>query len=206
MLNDGAIGRPCQGRRRIAHPGPPRNSWFYRKEIAQFGASVDMGGVRGLRAHRADGTGRSTSALITTFEDGVTIDDAATWLLQFESGATGTAETSWTEQARVEGTMIYGTEGVLLLNPPVVGAKGRPDELMLYRRTGGKSFSSRGEWVTIQVPPDPSAAPHRHFVQSILEDRVPRGTPRHARHVTEILLKGHESQRTGQRLELTTRF
>ena len=39
LIQDGAIGRPCQARRRIAHPGPGRNSWFYDPDIAQFGAS-----------------------------------------------------------------------------------------------------------------------------------------------------------------------
>jgi predicted dehydrogenase len=207
LLKDGAIGRPCQARRRVGHPGPARDSWFYRPEVAGFGASFDMGvyAVSGLTALM--GPARSVSALMGTFEDGVTIDDAATWLLQFEGGAIGTAETSWTEQIRVEGTMVYGTEGVLLLNTPAVGpGAGPPEELLLYRRTGGSSFQSQGEWRSILLPPEPTAAPHRHFVHAILEDRPPLGTPRHARHVTEILLKGHESQHTGQRLGLSTTF
>src|SRR5437660_8499238 len=29
LINEGAIGQPCQGRRRIAHSGPNRASWFY---------------------------------------------------------------------------------------------------------------------------------------------------------------------------------
>src|SRR5947208_7764354 len=34
LLEEGAIGRPCQARRRVAHPGPDRDSWFYDPEIA----------------------------------------------------------------------------------------------------------------------------------------------------------------------------
>jgi UDP-N-acetyl-2-amino-2-deoxyglucuronate dehydrogenase len=201
LLKDGAIGRPCQSRRRIAHPGPGRDSWFYNPEIAGFGASFDMGvyAVSGLTALM--GPAVSVSALVGTFEEGVRIDDNATWQLRFASGAFGTAETAWTELAHLEGTLVYGTEGVLALNVPP-----HRSELRLFRRTGGVSFQSRGEWLTIEVPADPTAAPHRHFVQAILEDRPPLGTPQHARHVTEILLAGHESNRTGQRITLRTSF
>jgi predicted dehydrogenase len=201
LLQDGAIGRPCQSRRRIAHPGPGRDSWFYDPAIAGFGASFDMGvyAVSGLTAPM--GPAVSVSALVDTFEEGVRIDDNATWQLRFASGAFGTAETAWTELAHVEGTVIYGTEGVLALHLPP-----HRNELRLYRRTSGVSFQSRGEWLTVETPPDPTAAPHRHFVQAILEDRRPLGTPQHARHVTEILLAGHESNRTGQRITLRTSF
>jgi UDP-N-acetylglucosamine 3-dehydrogenase len=201
LLKDGAIGRPCQARRRVAHPGPGRDSWFYDPAIARFGASFDMGvyAVSGLTALM--GPAVTVSALVDTFEPGVRIDDNATWQLRFASGALGTAETAWTELAHVEGTVIYGLEGVIALGIP--GAEG---PLRLYRRTSGVSFASKGEWQTISLPPDPVAAPHRELVESILEDRQPRGTPQHARHVTEILLAGHESNQTGRRVELRTTF
>jgi predicted dehydrogenase len=201
LLRGGAIGRPCQSRRRIAHPGPPRDSWFYNPEIAGFGASFDMGvyAISGLTALM--GAAASVSALLGTFEEGVRIDDNAVWLLQFASGAFGTAETSWTEQARVEGTVIYGTDGVIHLHAP-----GHESKLRLYRRSSGVSFRSRGEWFEIELPPEPTAAPHRHFVEAILTDQTPLGTPEHARHVTEILLAGPESQQSGRRIELKTSF
>lgn len=207
LIADGAIGRPCQARRRVGHAGPARGSWFYNPEIARYGASFDMGvyALSGLTALM--GPARTVSALIGAFEEGVVIDDNAIWQIQFASGAFGTAETAWTDSTRVEGTVVYGTEGILILNPPSLGAcRCGPGELLLFRRTGGVSFETQGEWQVIPTPPDPDAAPHRHFVQAILEDRQPLGSPQHARHVTEILLKSHEAYLTGQRQTLTTTF
>jgi predicted dehydrogenase len=201
LLKDGAIGPPCQARRRVAHPGPGRDSWFYNPEIARYGASFDMGvyAVSGLTALM--GPAVSVSALVGTFEPGVRIDDNATWQLRFVSGTLGTAETAWTELAHVEGTVIYGLDGVIALNVP-----GASNPLRVYRRTSGVSFASKGEWKAIPLEPDPPAAAHRELVECILEDRPPRGTPSHARHVTEILLAGHESDRMGRRIELRTTF
>jgi predicted dehydrogenase len=199
LIDDGAIGRPCQARRRIAHSGPARDSWFYNPDIAKFGASFDMGvyavsGITGLL-----GPAVSVSGLVGTFEEGVRIDDNATWQLKFENGAFGTAETSWTQLVSVEPTIVYGTDGVLLLDSFM-------DPLRVFKRTSGVSFSSRGRWYVPMLPEDPPAAPHRHFIDCILKDERPLGTPEHARHVVEIMLAAHESNRTGKRVELRTRF
>jgi predicted dehydrogenase len=200
LIADGRIGQPTQARIRIAHPGPDRNSWFYNPEIAMFGASVDMGVYAVSAITTLMGSATSASALVGTFEEGVRIDDAATWLLQFEGGGFGTAETSWTSFANTEGITVWGTDGVIALN--------QPDQppLRAYRRTSGISFGYSGEWMIPDLPRDPSAAPHRHFVECIREGETPLGTPRHARHVAEILLAGHESSKTGQRIALRTRL
>jgi predicted dehydrogenase len=200
LLAEGAIGRPVQARMRVAHPGPGRDSWFYNPDIAKFGASMDMGvyavsGITNLMGPAAD-----VSGLVGTFEEGVRIDDAATWLIRFESGAFGTAETSWTSLASTEGSTIWGTEGAIALNAPD-GAR-----LKVYRRTGGVSFGSKGEWTVPEVEPDPSAYAHRHFVECIREGKRPYGTPRHARHVVEVMLAAHASSRTGRRVEIGTSF
>jgi predicted dehydrogenase len=201
LLEDGAIGRPCQARRRVAHGGADRASWFYDPAIARYGASFDMGvyAVSGLTALM--GPVVTVSGLVGTFEPGVRIDDNATWQLRFASGALGTAETAWTQVTSVEGTVIYGLEGVIEL-----GAPGARYPLQLYRRASGVSFASKGEWNAVPLQPDPPAAAHRELVDCILEDRTPRGTPQHARHVAEILLAAHQSDRTGRRVELRTRF
>jgi predicted dehydrogenase len=199
-LEAGEIGRPTQARVRIAHPGPDRSSWFYDPAIARYGASFDMGvyAVSGITALM--GPAESVSGLVGTFEEGVRTDDAATWLIRFRSGAFGTAETSWTSLAATEGITVRGTEGALVLNQP------DHPRLRVYRRTGGASFGSRGEWIVPDLPEDPVAAPHRHFVECIRKNARPLGTPRHARHVTEILLAAHESSKTGRRIEIRTSF
>src|SRR5712692_6061714 len=75
LIQAGAIGRLTQARRRVAHPGPARDSWFYDPDIAKYGASFDMGvyAVSGITALM--GSAVSVSALVGTFEPGVRIDD-----------------------------------------------------------------------------------------------------------------------------------
>jgi D-xylose 1-dehydrogenase (NADP+, D-xylono-1,5-lactone-forming) len=199
LIDDDAIGKICSARMRIAHQGPARDSWFYKPEIAEFGASMDMGvyAVSGITSLL--GSAVSCSGLVSTFEEGVRIDDNAVWLLKFESGALGTAETAWTQVTGVESTVIYGLEGIITLGGP------GNEPLRVYRRTEGISWASRGEWSAPRLQKDPTALPHRHFVECVREGRQPLGTPSHARHVVEIMLAAHESNRTGQRVELRTR-
>src|SRR5262249_31004588 len=71
LLAAGAIGKICQVRRRIAHSGPPRDSWFYDPGIAQHGALFDMGvyAVSGITA--LAGPAGTATGLVRTLEDGV---------------------------------------------------------------------------------------------------------------------------------------
>jgi len=196
LLREGAIGRLCQVRRRIAHGGPPRDSWFYDPAVARYGALFDMGvyavsGITGLA-----GAAVSVSGLVRTLEAGVRIDDNAILQLEFASGAIGNAETSWTQQATRESTVLYGDEGTMVL--------GIHDErLELFGRQG--VLGEKG-WFTPSLPPTPRDAAHRHFVNCLLEDRAPLGAPEHARHVMEIMLAAEESSRTGTRARLATTF
>lgn len=196
LLDEGVLGRICSARFRVAHQGPDRESWFYDPEVAEFGASMDMGVYAVSLMTALLGPAVSCSALVGTFEEGVRIDDNAIWLLQLRRGAFGVAETAWTQVTGVEGSTIYGTEGVMCLGYP--GQK----PLRVFRRTEGISWSTRGEWEEPELTPDPPGLPHRHFIESIRAGRQPLGTPEHARHVTEILLAAHESSRTGRRVEL----
>jgi predicted dehydrogenase len=197
LLRAGAIGRLCQVRRRVAHGGPPRDSWFYNPEIARFGALFDMGvyavsGITGLA-----GAAVSVIGLVRTLEPGVRIDDNALLQLEFASGAIGNAETSWTQQAARENTVLYGDEGTIVL----------PSEDRGLELFSGRSAGPAGKgWFTPQMPRTPRDAAHRHFVRCLLEDRPPLGTPEHARHVVEIMLAAHASSDSGTRAQLATRF
>lgn len=193
LIKDGAIGKICQARRRVAHGGPGRQSWFYDPKIAVGGALFDMGvyavsGITGLL-----GNAISAIGLIKSLEEGVKIDDNATIQLEFENGAIGSAETSWTQQASREGTVIYGTEGTIYLD-----SWDTPISVYLTKPARG--------WFTPQLPSAPPNAAHRHFVDCILKDQPPKGTPEHGRHVVEIMLAGYESEKSGQRVKIKTRF
>jgi predicted dehydrogenase len=193
LIDDGAIGKVCQARRRVAHGGPSRQSWFYNPDIAERGAGMDMGvyavsGLTGL-------VGPATRAfgLVKTMEDGVRIDDNAVILLDLASGGIGVTETAWTQRATRDGTSIHGEEGTIHLN---VG--GEEIEVFLTKPARG--------WFKPNVPQSPTAQPHRHFVECILQDETPKGTPEHARHVVEIMLAAYETEKTGQAVRLKTTF
>lgn len=197
LVQAGAIGKICQIRRRIAHGGPPRDSWFYDPEVAQFGALFDMGvyamsGITGLA-----GPAVSAIGLVRTMEEGVRIDDNAIAQLEFASGAIGTAETAWTQRATRENTVIYGDTGTLVL-------PGEGDALQIY--AAGLEAAGQPGWASLDLPSTPREAAHRHFVRCIQEDRPPLGTPEHARHVVEIMLAAYGTSGSGVRERLGTRF
>jgi predicted dehydrogenase len=113
--------------------------------------------------------------------------------LEFESGAIGVAETSWTQIATKESTVIYGTEGTLTL-----GDGGGLQVFLKTRASDG--------WWTPDCPETPAHAAHRHWIECILEDKQPKGTPEHGRHVVEIMLAAAESEKTGRRVSIHSRF
>jgi predicted dehydrogenase len=193
LIADGVLGKVCMGRSRMAHSGPNRASWFYDPARAEYGVSVDLGVYAVSMLTGLLGSAVSASGLVRGLEDGVQIDDNACILMEFASGAIGTAETSWTEAASQESTAVYGTEGTLYLD-----LAGTPLSVFLKKPVRG--------WVRPDVPPIPANATHQHFIDCILKNEQPKGTPEHARHVVEILLAAHTSSHTGQRVPLATRF
>lgn len=194
LIKNGDLGQICQGRCRVAHGGPGRQSWFYNPDIAKVGASFDMGVYSVSAITGLLGPAISAVGLVKSLEPGVRIDDNAIVQLEFASGAIGAAETSWTQQAAQEGTALYGTKGTIYL--------GWAGHSILVHLNDQRDKG----WYTPELPPGMPNAPHRHFVQCILEDLPPKGTPEHGRHVVEILLAEHESEKTGKRVQLKTTF
>lgn len=193
LIADGVLGKPCMGRSRTAHSGPVRGSWFYDPARAEYGVSVDLGVYAVSMLTGLLGPATSVSGLVQALEDGVQIDDNACLLMEFANGAMGTVETSWTEAGSQEGTVVYGMDGTLYLD-----LAGTPLSVFLKKPVRG--------WMRPDVPPMPPNATHQHFIDCILKNEQPKGTPEHARHVVEILLAAHESSRTGQRVGIRTTF
>ncbi|MBI2193465.1 MAG: Gfo/Idh/MocA family oxidoreductase [Planctomycetes bacterium] len=193
LIGDGTIGQVCQARRRVAHGGPGRQSWFYNPEIAERGAGMDMGvyAVSGLTG--LVGPARRAFGLAKTLEKGVRIDDNVVILLELAGGGLGVTETSWTQRGTRDGTSIHGSEGTLHLEPGDAEI-----HVFLTRPAPG--------WFRPTVPAAPSAAPHRHFVDCILRDQTPKGTPEHARHAVEIMCAAYETEKTGKAVKLKTTF
>ncbi len=133
------IGEIVSFRVTFGHSGPEtwtvdpgKDSWFFNKEKAKFGAMGDLG------IHKTDLiqflTGqriKSVLAKVKTIDKSdaqgnlIAVDDNAFCMYTLESGATGTMHASWTFYGQEDNsTILYGTEGIMrIYDDPLYGLK-----------------------------------------------------------------------------------
>ncbi len=147
LIEQGTIGKIICFETHFGHPGPEgwtgqRNSWFFDKKIAAFGAMADLGVHKTDLLHFLLGEPIvSVSAEITTldktFPDGspITVDDNAFCMYRTKTGITGTMHVSWTFYGEENNsTILYGTEGV-------IRCYDHPEySLIVERKDGGKVY------------------------------------------------------------------
>ena len=141
---------------------------------------------------------RRVTGRVTTFDKPTQLEDGATLLLEFESGAMATAETSWCDPARTRELSVHGTAGKLT----APGADG--EALSLWTPT---SYTDEGAPVscTAQMCALISTNAHTHFVDCVRQGRQPPLSHAWAaRHVCEVLLAGLTSSRQGRVVDLST--
>ena len=126
ILDSGEVGQLVTFETHFCHPGPEgwtgkKDSWFFDKRLASFGAMADLG------VHKTDLliwlTGQKvvrTYAVLATldkkFPDGrpITVDDNAFCTYTLEGGAVGTLAVGWTNYGQENNsTKLYCTEGVI---------------------------------------------------------------------------------------------
>ena len=126
LIDSNELGKIITFQMKFAHPGPEgwtgtKDSWFFDKSKATFGAMADLG------VHKTDLlyylTGQKvveTTSVVATLDkklpDGtpISVDDNAFSIYKLESGAVGTLHVSWTNYgAEDNSTKIYCTEGVI---------------------------------------------------------------------------------------------
>lgn len=124
LLQGGEIGELVSFRLVFGHPGPEawtgsKNSWFFNKKIARFGAMADLGVHKTDLLHYLTGQKVvSTSAVLTTadkkYPDGtpIDVDDNAYCIYTLANGVVGTMHVSWTFYGEEDNsTILYGTKG-----------------------------------------------------------------------------------------------
>jgi predicted dehydrogenase len=212
-IDEGAIGRVGSARCRTSHGGPdvyykeiaaifgeapPDDLWFFDARQASVGALFDMGVYAVANLVALMGTARSVIAATTTFDKPTTLEDTAALVIRFESGAVGVAETSWCDPARTWELSVHGTAGKLV-------AHDRADQCLHYLPLAFNSDRAPVEKRPLHVGTGAGNV-HEHFVDCVRHGRrPPLSHVRAARHVTEILLAGLESGRTGRAVEIRTR-
>ncbi|MCE5343087.1 MAG: Gfo/Idh/MocA family oxidoreductase [Eubacteriales bacterium] len=122
----GEIGQVISFHTTFGHPGPEgwtgqKNSWFFDKNRAAFGALADLGIHKTDLLHYLLGESiisvKSTfRTLDKKFPDGtpISVDDNAFCIYRTQSGATGQMHVSWTFYGQEDNsTILYGTKGIL---------------------------------------------------------------------------------------------
>ena len=175
--------------------------WFFDSKRASVGALFDMGVYACSQVVVCGGSVKRVFGRTATVDKPTELEDTATLLLEFESGALGTVETGWCDPARTNFLHVHGTRGKLT-SP---GHERNP----LTRW-------EPGSYTREDIPPVPSPVDvsgsgkgdaHEHWLACIANGtQPPLSNARTARHVTEILLAGLESAKTGQPIEITSRL
>ncbi len=215
QLGDGTIGQVSGATGRSSHGGPEvyyaevrdafdeqsDDLWFFDASRASVGALFDMGVYATSQLIATVGPVARVFGRTATLAKPTTLEDTATLLLEFENGALGTMETSWCDPARTNFLHIHGTRGKLT-HP---GHAGNP-----------LTHWTPGSYTREDIPPVPRVVDvtpfevgnaHRHFIDCIMAGGQPVLSNAHtARHVTEVLLAGLESARSGRPVEIRSRL
>lgn len=215
LIAEGALGLVASAHARFSHGGPEvyyatiqqlleeepeEDLWFFDADRADVGALFDMGVYAVAHLVTLCGEVRAVTGRVSTVAKPTRLEDTAALILDFESGALGTAETGWCDGARTYGFSVHGTQGQVV-NPPLTDAliHLRPSSLvdedapLLESRVDTSRFANLNS--------------HQHWVDCIRTGiQPPIANARMAHHVTEILLCGLESSRENRTVTVRSRL
>jgi predicted dehydrogenase len=212
-VGDGVIGKVSGGRARTAHGGPevyyrdvarilgeppPEGElWFFDAKRAGVGALFDMGVYAVAHTVALLGSVKSVMAVTATLDKPTELEDTASLVMRMESGAVATAETSWCDPARTWEFSVHGTRGKFR------AADGEPPT----HHVPTALDSDDSPIAVSEVRPTVKVGnSHAHWLDCIEKGTQPPVSHAYAaRHVTEVLLAGLESGRTGRAVPIRTR-
>ncbi len=212
ILDGGQMGEVLAFETHFSHPGPEgwtgsRDSWFFDKKIAHFGAMADLG------VHKTDLlyylTGKkivSTYASMTTMDkrnpDGtwISVEDNAAAVYTLENGAVGTMAVSWTNYGQEDNsTKLYCQEGVIrMYDDPryslIVEKKdGSIIPYELDQLTSNKDQTGGRRTTTGVIDA---------FVDAIVNDHEPVCSGKSALHAMKVIFANERSCESGRREEV----
>jgi predicted dehydrogenase len=215
MVAEGRLGTVSAARARHSHGGPEvyyagiqqtfaeqaeDSLWFFDAARADVGALFDMGVYAIANLVTIAGSVRAVTARCTTVAKPTALEDTAALLLDFESGALGTAECGWCDAARTSEFSIHGTAGKLV-------STGRPPVLVHSRPSSTTDEDAPLVEDRVDLAGTSPANAHEHWAECIRRGvQPPLSSARTARHVTEIMLAALESSRASRTVEVTSRL
>lgn len=212
LLDSGEMGEVIAFQTKFCHPGPEgwtgqKNSWFFDKRVASFGAMADLGVHKTDLIHYLTGLKIvRTSAVVATldkkFPDGspISVDDNAFAIYTLENGAVGTMHVSWTNYgAEDNSTRLYCANGVLrMYDDPTYSliVEKRDGTTVPYRLdtlTSNKEQTSGGRTSTGVIDA---------FVNSILTGTPPAISGESAMHAMKVIFANQASAEQGRSIDI----
>ena len=215
LVAQGQIGKVSGVSGRSSHGGPEvyyaevrdafeersDDLWFFDARRASVGALFDMGVYACSQVVVCGGTVKRVFGRTATVDKPTELEDTATLLLEFESGALGTVETGWADPSQTRFLRVHGTRGKLE-SPGHAGNPMTRWEPGSYTREDIPPVPS-----TVDVSPYGKGDAHEHWLNCIQRGaQPPVSNAQTARHVTEVLLAGLESARSGRPIEISSRL
>jgi UDP-N-acetylglucosamine 3-dehydrogenase len=204
IIESGKLGKIYSFKTTFGHPGPEgwsvdgAGSWFFNKEKAFIGAMGDLG------VHKADlmryllGEFTEVGAFIeTNAKQNTDVDDNAVCILRTESGIIGTLSASWAYMSGGDNsTFIYGEKGTLRLeaDPEYSLIEEYRDGSVVYHKLDKIQTNEEGGQSTSHVI--------NHFVDCIVENKVPLINGEEGMKSLQIILAALESKETKQIVSL----
>lgn len=207
LLDEGALGVPTLVKQSEKHDGP-HAPHFWDVELSGGGVAMDMG-CHAIEFFRwMLGRPRITSvyAQMSTQVHGARTrgDDNALLIIEFENGAVGLAEESWTKQGGMDDRAeVFGSEGVAYANLlqgnsiTTYSTRGYGYAVEKAGATQGWSFTMYEEEWNYGFPQELA-----HFVDCVLHDRPPAVTGEDGRAVLEALFAAYASAGQGRKIPL----
>jgi myo-inositol 2-dehydrogenase / D-chiro-inositol 1-dehydrogenase len=207
LIEEGALGRAYMVKQSEKHDGPHAD-WFWDVERSGGGVTLDMGchAIEFFRWVLGKPRIVSVYAQMGTYVHTKRTrgDDNALLLIEFEGGAIGLAEESWTKPGGMDDRAeIYGDNGVTYADLLHGNA------LETFSKTGygyavEKAGDTKGWTFTIYEEAWNYGFPQelQHFVACVKENQEPTETGEDGRAVLEAIFAAYESARTGRKVTL----
>jgi predicted dehydrogenase len=207
LLDSGALGKPTLLKQSEKHSGP-HAAHFWDVARSGGGVTMDMGchAIEFFRWMLGRPPIVSVYAQMATqvHGDRTRGDDNAILILEFEGGAIGVAEESWTKLGGMDDRAeVHGSGGVAyadLLHGNAIETYSQQGYDYAVEKAGstqGWSFTIYEEAWNYGFPQELA-----HFVDCVQHDKTPLVTGEDGRAVLEVIFAAYESARTGQKVRL----
>lgn len=213
LVDEGALGKVHLVKQCEKHDGP-HSSWFYDMDRSGGGATLDLGchALAFFRWMLSGPEGKNPPRATTVYAHMMRAvhgertrgDDESLLIVEFEGGATGLAEESWTKPGGMDDRAeVYGSEGVayadLLRGNSIhtFSKNGYGYAVEKAGSTAGWSFAIYEESWNYGFPQEMA-----HFVDCVRHDKQPLVTGEDGRAVLEMIFAAYASAGAGKKIML----